>query len=237
MSSEQVAGILRQCPQQVRLVVARGVREPTSTDTPPPSATLPNASATSEILGKATNNNANLPSTRPSLAMLNDNDGIIGGSQNKILLRTERLLESNHNFEKILENLREQVHRKKNFTIFPFFLIDMLQQEEKGKRKRLIISEKEYKYACVTSFSLSSNTYIFFSLSLLFGIFSLLIFFLYPSFGSLGHFLLITLHHSRRLLDSRVFTQNTAMTGCTSSLPSGKRVCVCVRERESESER
>jgi hypothetical protein len=41
--------------------------------------------------------------------MIVDNDGIINSSQNKILLRTERLLESNHNFEKILENLREQV--------------------------------------------------------------------------------------------------------------------------------
>jgi hypothetical protein len=42
--------------------------------------------------------------------MATDNDGIINSSQNKMLLRTERLLESNHNFEKILENLREQVH-------------------------------------------------------------------------------------------------------------------------------
>ena len=123
MSSEQVAGILRQCPQQVRLVVARSVREPSTatTDTPPPSATLQRTSLTSEILENTTTNVNNLPATRPSLAMLNDNDGIISGSQNKILLRTERLLESNHNFEKILENLREQVHIKLFFQHFSFF--------------------------------------------------------------------------------------------------------------------
>jgi len=107
MSSEQVAGILRQCPQQVRLVVARSVREPTTTDTPP--SMSKRTSLTSEAQIKATNNIVP-SSTTASLSMLTDNDGIINSSQNKILLRTERLLENNHNFEKLLENLREQVH-------------------------------------------------------------------------------------------------------------------------------
>jgi hypothetical protein len=109
MSSEQVAGILRQCSQQVRLVVARSVREPSAastTETPP--LMSQRTSLTSETLIR-TANNIGLSSTTPSLSMIVDNDGIINSSQNKILLRTERLLESNHNFEKILENLREQV--------------------------------------------------------------------------------------------------------------------------------
>jgi hypothetical protein len=111
MSSEQVAGILRQCSQQVRLVVARSVREPTSTDTTinTPPLMSQSTSLTSETLMKTTNN-ISLSSTTPSLSMVGDNDGIINSSQNKILLRTERLLESNHSFEKLLENLREQVH-------------------------------------------------------------------------------------------------------------------------------
>jgi hypothetical protein len=50
--------------------------------------------------------------------MVIDNDGIINNSQNKILLRTERLLENNHNLEKILDNLLEQVC----FVLRPFFL-------------------------------------------------------------------------------------------------------------------
>jgi hypothetical protein len=49
--------------------------------------------------------------------MVIDNDGIINNSQNKILLRTERLLENNHNLEKILDNLLEQVC----FVLRPFF--------------------------------------------------------------------------------------------------------------------
>jgi hypothetical protein len=158
MSSEQVAGILRQCPQQVRLVVARSVREPTTTDTPP--SMSQRTSITSEAQIKATNNIVP-SSTTPSLSMLTDNDGIINSSQNKILLRTERLLESNHNFEKLLENLREQVHF--------YFSIDIINQEEK-KRERLIIFKTENRCECVTSFSLPSNTYIYFSL--FFGIFS-----------------------------------------------------------------
>lgn len=114
MSSEQVAGILRQCPQQVRLVVARSVREPTTTSTTTDTAanTPPimsqRTSLTSETLIKTTET-IDQSSTRPSLTILADNDGIINSSQNKILLRTERLLESNHSFEKILENLREKV--------------------------------------------------------------------------------------------------------------------------------
>ena len=113
MSSEQVAGILRQSSQQVRLVVARSVREPTATSTTDITTNTPplnskRTSLTSETLTKITDNTV-LSSTTPSLSMIVDNDGIINSSQNKILLRTERLLESNHNFEKILENLREQV--------------------------------------------------------------------------------------------------------------------------------
>jgi hypothetical protein len=113
MSSEQVAGILRQSSQQVRLVIARSVREPTATSTTDTAMNTPplmsqRTSLTSETLAKAADNIA-LSSTTPSLSMIIDNDGIISSSQNKILLRTERLLESNHNFEKILENLREQV--------------------------------------------------------------------------------------------------------------------------------
>jgi hypothetical protein len=111
MSSEQVAGILRQCPQQVRLVVARSVREPTTTDTTTsiPSVMSQRTSLTSETLFKTTNN-IDPSSATLSSPMPDDNDGIINSSQNKILLRTERLLENNHNFEKLLENLREQVH-------------------------------------------------------------------------------------------------------------------------------
>jgi len=99
MSSEQVAGILRQCSEQVRVVVARSVREPTTATTDSPSVSQ-RPSLTSE----------NLFRTRhPSSSMISDNDGIINNSQNKILLRTERLLENNHNIEKILDNLLEQV--------------------------------------------------------------------------------------------------------------------------------
>ena len=112
MSSEQVAGILRQSSQQVRLVVARSVREPTTTTT------------TTGV------NNSPSMSQRPSLATENliqtrnssiDNDGIINNSQNKILLRTERLLESNHNLEKILDNLLEQVR---------FSIIDIIREKQ-----------------------------------------------------------------------------------------------------------
>jgi hypothetical protein len=106
MSSEQVASILRQCSQKVRLVVARSVREPSiaASDTPPFMSQRP--SVTSETSALITNNGSG------SLVTNVDHDGIINSSQNKLLLRTERLLESNHNLEKILENLREQVGEK-----------------------------------------------------------------------------------------------------------------------------
>ena len=58
-----------------------------------------------------------IQSRKPSSPMILDNDGIINNSQNKIILRTERLLESNHNLEKILDNLLEQVRS------FPFFFL------------------------------------------------------------------------------------------------------------------
>jgi hypothetical protein len=96
MSSEQVAGILRQCSEEVRLVVARSVREPTTGRNNSSPSLSQRPSLTSENLTQPRN---------PSI----DNDGIINNSQNKILLRTERLLESNHNLEKILDNLLEQV--------------------------------------------------------------------------------------------------------------------------------
>jgi hypothetical protein len=126
MSSEQVAGILRQSSQQVRLVVARSIREPTATDTTinTPPLMSQRTSLTSETLIRTTNNGGS-SSTTPSLSLINDNDGILNSSQNKILIRTERLLESSHNFEKILENLREQVRF--------LFSINIMKQEEKKK--------------------------------------------------------------------------------------------------------
>ncbi|UJR25101.1 hypothetical protein I4U23_006461 [Adineta vaga] len=113
MSSEQVAGILRQSSQQVRLVVARSVREPTSADTTmnTPPLTSQRASLTSETLIRTANLNDSL-SSRPSIGTINDNEEILNSSQNKILLRTERLLEGNYNFEKLLENLREQCQQE-----------------------------------------------------------------------------------------------------------------------------
>jgi len=99
MSSEQVAGILRQCSEQVRLVVARSVREPTSATNDSPSMSA-RPSFVSENSIRTRN---------PSSSIISDNDGIINSSQKKILIRTERLLENNHNLEKILDNLLEQV--------------------------------------------------------------------------------------------------------------------------------
>ena len=101
MSAEQVAGILRQCSQEVRLVVARSVREaPTVTG----SSNSPSLSKRSSLTSE------NLPRTRhPSSSMLMETDGMINNLQKKIFLRTERLLESNHNLEKILDHLLEQV--------------------------------------------------------------------------------------------------------------------------------
>lgn len=138
MSSEQVAGILRQCPKQVRLVVARSVREPTAPPSSSSSTTtiiaadkitntsplMPlHPSLISETSLKVANNNA-LSSATPSVSMIIDNDEIRSSSQNKIFLRTERLLESNHNFEKIIENLREQVR-------IDFLLILLSSKKEK----------------------------------------------------------------------------------------------------------
>ncbi|CAF3059816.1 unnamed protein product [Rotaria socialis] len=98
MNSEQVAGILRQSSEQVRLVVARSIREPT--------AAINTAASISENPSLISENAIR---TRNSLSsMMNDSEGIINNSQNKILLRTERLLESNHSLEKILNNLLNQ---------------------------------------------------------------------------------------------------------------------------------
>lgn len=99
MSAEQVAGILRQCPEQVRVVIARSVREPQTASSSSPSISQ-RPSLTSETQIHLRN-----PSSSTGL----DNDGIMNNSQHKIILRTERLLESNHNLEKILDNLLEQV--------------------------------------------------------------------------------------------------------------------------------
>lgn len=113
MSAEQVAGILRQCSQQVRLVVARSVREPNATTTDSnlhtPASISQYLSMPLENEGKTTNN-LSTSLTTPSSSTTAENDGIITSSENKILLRTERLLGNNQNFEKILENLREQVN-------------------------------------------------------------------------------------------------------------------------------
>jgi hypothetical protein len=159
MSSEQVAGILRQCSQQVRLVVARSVREPTtgSTTTDTTMNTPPlmsqRTSLTSENLIKTTNN-IDLASTRPSLSTLADNESIKNSSQNKILLRTERLLESNHNFEKLLENLREQVR--------PYYYFLLTLSNRKKENRTINYLKKENRCVRVTSFSRPSNTYIYF---------------------------------------------------------------------------
>ncbi|UJR23757.1 hypothetical protein I4U23_026734 [Adineta vaga] len=107
MSAEQVAGILRQCPEQVRVVIARSVREPQTANSSSPTMSQ-RPSLTSENL---------IQSRHPSSPMILDNDGIINSSQNKIILRTERLLESNHNLEKILDNLLEQCQAEEGTQI------------------------------------------------------------------------------------------------------------------------
>jgi hypothetical protein len=99
MSSDQVASILRQSSSQVRLVTARSVREATATNHHSPSLSQ-RPSLTSENFVRTRNS---------SSSTVIDNDGIISNSQNKIFLKTERLLENNHNLEKILDNLLEQV--------------------------------------------------------------------------------------------------------------------------------
>lgn len=130
MSAEQVAGILRQCSQQVTLVVARSIREPTTTadetmqTSPLISLSTQRASITSESLSKTINSNPSLLTTAQLLSSIGtDNDGIIPNSQNKVLLRTERLLENNQHLEKLLENLREQVP---SFFFLSFFLSFLL---------------------------------------------------------------------------------------------------------------
>lgn len=113
MNSEQVAGILRQSSEQIRLVVARSVREPTSATIHTTISSFENPSSTLENSS---------PTRNSSSSMIIDNEGIINNSQNKILLRTERLLESNHNLEKILNNLLDQVC----FFFFSLFFLFIL---------------------------------------------------------------------------------------------------------------
>jgi len=102
MSAEQVAGILRQCSQEVRLVVARSVREG-------PPTTTSGTSNSPSLSKRSSLTSENLSRTRhPSSSMMVETDGMINNLQKKIFLRTERLLESNHNLEKILDHLLEQ---------------------------------------------------------------------------------------------------------------------------------
>jgi endo-alpha-1,4-polygalactosaminidase (GH114 family) len=99
-------------------------------------------SLTSETLIRTTNN-VGLSSTTPSLSLITDNDGILNNSQNKILIRTERLLESNHNFEKILESLREQVR----------FLFSIDNMKQKGKNRTInYLKKARIECICVASF-------------------------------------------------------------------------------------
>ena len=110
MNSEQVAGILRQCPRQIRLVIARTVREPAETTTNRSLLRSKDMSMASESFIRTTDdNNHNSSTAMPSSLMMSDNDTAIKGSPNQILLRTEHLLENNQNIDKILGNLHEQV--------------------------------------------------------------------------------------------------------------------------------
>lgn len=111
MSSEQVAGILRQSSEQVRLVIARSVREPSNVNNLDSPSIAQCPSFTPENI---------VHSTNPSSSSNVENEGIINNSQKKIFLRTERLLENNHNLEKILDNLLEQVSK----PFFFFFSIE-----------------------------------------------------------------------------------------------------------------
>lgn len=106
MSSEQVAGILRQSSEQVRLVIARSVREPTNITT---TTTLLDSPSISQCPSFTPENLIQSRNPSSSSVGIIDHDGIINNSQKKIFLRTERLLENNHNLEKILDNLLEQV--------------------------------------------------------------------------------------------------------------------------------
>lgn len=117
MSAEQVAGILRQCSQEVRLVVARSVREG-------PPTTTSGTSNSPSLSKRSSLTSENLSRTRhPSSSMMVETDGMINNLQKKIFLRTERLLESNHNLEKILDHLLEQVCLR----FFSFFFTDLIQ--------------------------------------------------------------------------------------------------------------
>ena len=99
-----MAGILRQCSQEVRLVVARSVREG------PPTTTTSGTSNSPSLSKRSSLTSENLSRTRhPSSSMMVETDGMINNLPKKIFLRTERLLESNHNLEKILDHLLEQV--------------------------------------------------------------------------------------------------------------------------------
>ena len=212
MSSEQVAGILRQSSQQVRLVVARSIREPSTTE---PTTNTPPSPSQHPSLTSETISNHDVSTTHLSLSTIADNETVLTNAQNKILLRTERLLENNHNLEKILENLREKVR-----PTFPRLLRNRMSPRERlimwkthdGRVRGIFLTFHDRVFLLSLSASLSSR-------------------FLHTSVSSLGHFLLLTLHHSRRLLGSRVFTEDKTMTGCSSCW---KRACVCAREREAE---
>ena len=107
MSSEQVAGILRQCSQQIRLVVARSVREPTTINdstihSPPSMSHRPSINSDTTMKSNTSNH-------RNSLTNAMEHERLINENSQKILVRTERLLENNHNLERILENLYDQV--------------------------------------------------------------------------------------------------------------------------------
>ena len=76
--------------------------------------------------------------------LMETNDGLINNSQSKLLIRTERLLESNHNLEKILDHLLEQVSRLALYCACT---------ERKGK-KQLIIQLQMKVFACNNASSL-----------------------------------------------------------------------------------
>ncbi|CAF1260443.1 unnamed protein product, partial [Didymodactylos carnosus] len=105
MSSEQVAGILRcqTTSQQVRLVIARPVRDHSTSPTTTNINTIENSYDPPVLIQNDEINIINDSSITPTA---NNNNRYI--TKDKILLRTKNLLEGNLSFEKILENLREQ---------------------------------------------------------------------------------------------------------------------------------
>ena len=163
MSSEQVAGVLRQCSQQVRLVVARSIREPSTTD---PTTNTPPTLSQRPSLTSDTIHNHGVSTTNLSLSMIADNETVLNNAQNKILLRTERLLENNHNLEKILENLREKVRP----TFVP------LLRKRMSPRERLLIWKTHD--GCVRGIFLTFHDRVFFSPC---RHRSLLVFYIHPS--------------------------------------------------------